>query len=131
MPNLKLKKVKRFLRLFLCCVKTQTTTDDKLPAGQEELDSSPGNSTKFSSPSTERVLNQSQPEENQLTLRRKLSRRLSRVVHHHPSQINKLYQIDPRHLAEELTLQDAQMFTRIDLSELKNGAWTTKDKVYI
>ena len=128
MPKLKLKRVKRFLRLFLCCVKTQTATDDKLP-GQEELDSSPVNSTKLSSSSTEEVLNQSQPEENQLTLRKKLSQRLSRVVHHQPSQINKVYQIDPRHLAEQLTLQDAQMFTKIDLSELKNGAWTTRDKV--
>ena len=108
----------------------QTTTDDKIP-GQEELDTSLVKSSKFSLPSTEQILNQSKPEENQLTLRRKLSRRLSRVVHHQPSQINKVYKLDPRHLAEELTLQDAQMFTKIDLSELKNGLWTKKDKVYI
>ena len=129
MPKL-LKRVKRFLRLFLCCVKMQTTTDDRIP-GQEELDSSLVKSTKFSPPSTEQILNQSKPEEHQLTLRRKLFRRLSRIVHPQPSQINKVYKLDPRHLAEELTLQDAQMFTRIDLSELKNGAWTKKDKVYI
>ena len=105
----------------------QTTTDDKIP-GQEKLDTSLVKSTKFSLLSTEQILNQSKPEENKL---RKLSRRLSRVVHHQPSQINKVYKLDPRHLAEELTLQDAQMFTKIDLSELKNGAWTKKDKVYI
>ena len=49
-------------------------------------------------------------------------------VHNKPKQL-KLYLQQPRELAEELTLIDAEMFRKIELTELQNGAWTKKTKV--
>ena len=51
-------------------------------------------------------------------------------LHNKPNHF-KLYLQNPRTLAEELTLIDAEMFRNIDISELQNGAWTKKAKVSI
>ena len=43
--------------------------------------------------------------------------------------VTKLYTLDAKAVAEELTVLDAEIFRRIKMNELRNGAWTKKDKV--
>ena len=43
------------------------------------------------------------------------------------SRHTKLYLQNPKELAEELCLMDAEMFREINLMELSNGAWTKKN----
>lgn len=45
--------------------------------------------------------------------------------------VTKLYTLDAKAVAEELTVLDAEIFRRIKMNELRNGAWTKKDKVCV
>ena len=49
-------------------------------------------------------------------------------LHNRPNHL-KLYLQNPKDIAEELALMDAEIFRSIDLSELHNEAWTKKTKV--
>ena len=130
------KRIRRFLRsLLLCCVKTPTTNDLQEPELTGHDHSSLANSTEPHSlptvdmesfSSTYAGLNQSSAIRSPSWRMR--SNHETSVVQDQ-TMVLKVYQLDPHHLAEELTLQDAQMFRRINVSELRNGAWTTKDKV--
>ena len=43
--------------------------------------------------------------------------------------VTRLYKLDAKAVAEELTVLDAEIFRRIKVNELRSGAWTKKDKV--
>lgn len=45
--------------------------------------------------------------------------------------VTRLYRLDAKAVAEELTVLDAEVFRRIKMNELRSGAWTKKDKVCV
>ena len=45
------------------------------------------------------------------------------------SPLKKLHQFNPRDVADELSILDAEMLRQIDPKELEGGAWMKKDKV--
>ena len=45
--------------------------------------------------------------------------------------VTRLYKLDAKAVAEELTVLDAEIFRRIKVNELRSGAWTKKDKVCV
>ena len=130
------KRIRQFMRsLFFCCVKTPTANDSQEPELTGHDHSSLANSTEAHSLSMVEMQSSSltYAELSQSSVirspsQRSRSNRETNVVRRQPKPL-KVYQLDPHHLAEELTFQDAQMFRRINVSELRNGAWTTKDKV--
>ena len=46
------------------------------------------------------------------------------------SPLKKLHQFNPRDVASELSILDAEMIRQIGPGELEGGAWMKKDKVY-